>query len=160
MNAPNPTFLKHFNYEVQNRAFALLGCKGMLAKASKPEDIMWYEAWKAFEEFQQEKYAPMAQKYGLSQAPTFFAKMQSSIGNVVASFLSEKMMMSYMLKQTIKYVEQLEEMARLAPEEDKAFFNYVVEQERLQVDVLPLRIDGKNKESADLLLGFIDRHRA
>lgn len=158
MSTPSPKFIKLFKAEVQNRAFALFSTRMMLKRAKEPGDVLWYTTWLEWEEFQKRKYEPMATKYGLDQEPGFGAKLESYMGIFGARFLSENAVMKYVLKETIKYVGQLEELAALAPEGEKPFFDYVVDQERVQVDALPLRIDGKNEEGADLLRAFMAKH--
>lgn len=151
-------FLELFDMEVQNRAFALRICEGMVKRVSDPDDVNWYTAWLGFEQFNQEQYAPFAEKYGLSQEPRVEAKIQAGFGSLGATVLPDNVMLKYMLRETITYLEKLKELARVAPEEDQAFFNYVVEQEELQVDALQLRVDGKSRESAELIRQFVAAH--
>ncbi|MEL6244148.1 MAG: hypothetical protein AAFQ04_13075 [Pseudomonadota bacterium] len=160
MSTPNPKFVKLFKAEVQNRAFAMFSAQLMLKRVKAPDDVLWYNAWLEWEEFQKRKYAPMAAKYGLDQEPGFGAKLESYMGLYGARFLSENAVMKYVLKETIKYVGKLEELASLAPEDEKPFFDYVVDQERVQVDALPFRIDGKSQEGANLLRAFMAQHAA
>ena len=160
MAGPKSQFIKLFNAEIQNRAFAMYATRIMLKRVSKPDDVLWYSTWLEWEEFHKRNFAPVAEKYGLSQEPSFAAKAQARIGDIAERFLSEKAVMNYMLKETAKYCNQLQELADIAPEEDKAFFHYVVEQERLQVDVLPFRIDGDSKQGAEMLRTYMDNYNA
>ncbi|MEL6420738.1 MAG: hypothetical protein AAFQ55_19255 [Pseudomonadota bacterium] len=160
MSTPNPKFIKLFKGEVQNRAFAMFSARQMLNRVKEPDDVLWYTTWLEWEEFQKRKYEPMAKKYGLDQEPGFGAKLESYMGLWGARFLSENAVMQYVLKETIKYVGKLEELAALAPEDEKSFFDYVVDQERVQVDALPLRIEGKSADGADLLRAFMAQHAA
>jgi len=160
MSHPDPKFLKLFEAEIQNRAFALYATKIMVKRVKKPDDVVWYSTWLDWEEFHKKNFAPVAKKYGLNQEPGFGAKLQARIGDVAARLISETSVMKYMLKETAKYCDQLQELADIAPEEDKDFFNYVVDQERLQVDVLPFRIDGKSQEGADMLRAYMDKYNA
>ena len=160
MSTQNPKFIKLFKGEVQNRAFAMFSTRLMLKRVKEPDDVLWYTTWLEWEEFQKRKYEPMAKKYGLDQEPGFGAKLESYMGLWGARFLSENAVMKYVLKETIKYVGKLEELAALAPEDEKSFFDYIVDQERVQVDALPLRIEGKSAEGADLLRAFMVQHAA
>ena len=65
----------------------------------------------------------------------------------------------YALKVTAPYVNKLRKLRDIAPEEDRDFFDFVVAQEVLQVDMLELRVAGKVQESADLLRDFISAHQ-
>lgn len=160
MIEPDAKFLKLFDAEIQNRAFALYATEIMIKRVKKTDDVLWYSTWLQWEKFHKRNFAPMAKKYGLSQEPAFASKLQARIGDFAARLLSETAVMKYVLKETEKYCSQLQELADIAPEEDKEFFEYVVEQERLQVEVLPFRIDGNSKKGADMLLDYMDTYDA
>ena len=132
----------------------------MMKRVKKPDDVLWYSTWLDWEEFHKRNFAPFAEKYGFSQEPSFSARLQARIGDIAARLISEKSVMKYMLKETAKYCDQLQELADIAPEEDKDFFNYVVDQERWQVEVLPYRIEGNSKQGADMLRAYMDKYNA
>ncbi|MEO1270273.1 MAG: hypothetical protein AAFX99_19465 [Myxococcota bacterium] len=105
-----------------------------------------------FEEFNQDQYAPYAKKYNLSQEPRKNARIRASLPKMVADVFSDDMaVMEILLDRTIAYMEKLKKLQSLAPQEDSAFFAYVVEQEELQVKALTLRVEGKIEESTALL---------
>jgi len=160
MTQPDPKFLKLFEAEIQNRAFALYATKIMMKRVKQPDDVLWYSAWLEWEEFHKRNFAPVAEKYGLSQEAGFGAKVQARIGDMASRLISEAAVMKYVLKETEKYCDQLQELADMAPEEDKTFFDYVVDQERWQVDVLPHRIEGNSKQGADMLRVYMDKYNA
>ncbi|MEL6271421.1 MAG: hypothetical protein AAFV33_10800 [Chloroflexota bacterium] len=156
--ASGSEFLELFDMEIQNRAFALRSAREVVARASATEDVTWHETWLAFERFNQGRYAPFAKKYGLSQEPRAAAKIQAGLANMAGKILPDNVTMGFMLEETIKYLEKLKELATVAPEEDHAFFSYVVEQEEMQIDALRLRTEGKSEESAELIRQFIAKH--
>lgn len=151
-------FLQLLRAEMQNRAFALVGIRLMLSQVSDPDDIAFYSAWVAFEEFNQRQYAPTATRYEIPQDPNWSARTRASLANTVAALLSETTVLKFMLKETRKYISKLEEMSRLAPSDDQSFLRYVVDQEKLQVDVLVARINGENQKAARLLEWFVAEH--
>lgn len=157
-DATEAEFLKLFDMEIQNRAFALKSAQEMVGRASDPNDVAWYQTWLAFEEFNQIQYAPSAEKYGLSQKPRTVAKMQAGAATLAGKVLPDKVSLGFMLDETIKYLEKLKDLARIAPQEDEAFFRYVVLQEEMQIDALRLRHDGKSEASAALISQFIETH--
>lgn len=160
IKAKDEKFKELFDMEVQNRAFAFKSSKGMAEKASSEGDKLFFGAWVAFEQFLQEKYASHAIKHSLSQEPRGVANLQVGIGKLAADLLPDSIMFKGMLDETIKYLEKLKELERLAPEEDRSFFSFVVKQEEVQIEALKLRIDGKNQEAADLLTAFVQEQKS
>ncbi|MEO1652670.1 MAG: DUF4334 domain-containing protein [Bacteroidota bacterium] len=148
-----------FDMEIQNRAFALKSARTTAAKVSSAEDKYYCDAWVAFEELNQEKYAPFAAKYGLSQEPRLKANIEAQLGTLGIQILPESILYQTMLDQTIAYNEKLKELRDIAPADDKAFFEFVVDQEEVQIAGLQLCVEGKIKEAADLVLNFIKEHR-
>lgn len=154
------TFLDLFEMEVQNRAFALLGAQEALAGASSEDDRVFFGTWVEWERFLKEEYAPYASKYGLSQEPTDGAKKQATLAMMAASVLPDRSVMGQMLKETIAYTEKLRDLERVSPEEDRAFFQFVVRQEEAQIESLRGRVDGRHQDAADVLRRFMADHTA
>ncbi|MEM7516884.1 MAG: DUF4334 domain-containing protein [Planctomycetota bacterium] len=147
-----------FEMEVQNRAFALTASEERAEGASNEGDALFYGAWADFERFLRGKYAPFAEKYGLTQEAKTMAKLQAGLGGLAADILPNSMVYKRMLEETIAYAEKLRELRDVSPEGERDFFSFVVVQEELQIEALRLRIDEKNQEAADLLRRFIAEH--
>ncbi len=158
LKALDEKFKELFDMEVQNRAFALKSSQFMAEKASGEGDKLFFNTWVDFEQFLQKTYAPYAAKYALSQEARGMANLQVGIGKVAANLLPESIVFQTVLDETIKYLEKLKELERLAPQEDRAFFSFVVKQEEVQIEVLKLRLESKNQEAADLLITFVKEH--
>ena len=153
--AQDERFMELFDMEVQNRAFALKVNKDLGETAVNDDDKAFYTAWIAFETFLQRAYAPVARKYGLSQAPRTGANLQAGLARFGAGVLSDRMMTKIVLEDTIKYLEKLKELHRVAPEQDAAFFAFVVKHEEAQIDALRLRVEGNKEAAAALLTAFV-----
>ncbi|MEO0325554.1 MAG: DUF4334 domain-containing protein [Myxococcota bacterium] len=147
-----------FEMEVQNRAFALRSMGSLADKASGEEDKRFYEAWRAFETLMQEKYAPYAQKYGFPQEPGTVAKLQAGFGALAVGILPNSIAYGQMLEETTAYAEKLRELARVAPDEDRAFFAFVVKQEEMQIEAIRLKLDDKTVEAAEFIDRFVAEH--
>ena len=158
LKAVEEKVLELFEMEVQNRAFALKSAQRMAAKVTSEEDKYFCNAWVAFEEFNQIKYAPYAKKYNLSQEPQMKANMQVGLAGLALDILPESIAFKTMLEQTVNYNEKLKELRKIAPEEDKEFFEFVVDQEEAQIAGIQLCIEGKIKEAADLLTDFTKKY--
>lgn len=154
----NKAFLKALRHEIQNRAFALTALRPLLSKYSAPEDVAFFKAWIAFEEYNQRRYAPYAEKYRISQTAGWSARLRAGMANRAAALLSERVVLNFMLKETKNHVSKLAAMAELGPQEDKSFLSYVVKQERLQVELLELRIKGETRKATTLLTCFVSEH--
>ncbi|MDG1707280.1 MAG: hypothetical protein P8H03_00885 [Emcibacteraceae bacterium] len=139
--AMNEEFLEIFDYEIQNRAFALNSFEAILADDAENPHRAFYEAYHAMEIINQKKYGPFAKKYNLDMAPRWWARTRTSLGLTVGK-LFQGSLMKVMHNATIKYVGKLERLEQLAPEEDKLFFTYVVAQEQTQADAIGFLIDG------------------
>ena len=130
----------------------------MASKATSEEDKYFTTAWVAFEEFLQTKYAPFASKYNLTQEAGLIANIQAGLGVLGINVLPNAIMLKTMLDQTVNYNEKLKELRKIAPEEEKEFFAFVVDQEEAQIAGIQLCIEGKIKEAADLVTDFIKEH--
>jgi len=155
---PNEIALTRNAMEVQNRAFALKSAQRMASKASSDEDRYFTDAWVAFEEFLQVKYSPFAAKYNLSQKAGIKANIQVGLGGLALDILPDAIALKTMLNQTVNYNEKLKELRKIAPKEEKEFFEFVVDQEEVQIAGIQLCIEGKMKEAADLVTDFIKKH--
>ena len=158
-NSVDKKIIELFDMEVQNRAFALKAARSALDKSSAEGDKIFFGAWLDFEQFLQTKYASHAEKYELSQEPRLMAKIQAGIGEIALNILPDSIMRKGMRDQTIKYLEKLKELQRLAPEEDAEFFDFVVKQEELQIEALQFWIDDDNEGAANLLRNFIENFK-
>lgn len=152
---PSDAFLKLFQHEVQNRAFALRAVASMASEVAAPEDVSLYSAWRDFEEFNQRRYAPYAARYGFSQSPGWTARLKASVAKLAETILSERQVLRFMHKETKKYAAKLAKITEIAPQDDKDFYEYVVRQEYFQVSVLEARLDGDASEATRLLKAFI-----
>ena len=157
--AKEKKFMQLFDMEVQNRAFALKACINAKENASTEGDKIFFGAWLEFEQFLQKKYAPVVEKYALSQEPRSMANIQAGLGEIALNILPDSVMRKGMRDQTIQYLEKLKELQQIAPNEDADFFQFVVKQEELQIDALQFWVDGNNDEAARLLRGFIEANQ-
>ena len=152
-------FIQLFDMEVQNRAFAIKAWGNGKKNASAESDTVFFDAWLEFEQLLQKKYAPFAEKYGLSQEPRTMANIQAGLGEIANNLLPDSIMRKGVRDQTIEYLEKLKELQHIAPDEDADFFAFVVKQEEVQVDALQFWVDDNNDEAVKLLRGFTQEHQ-
>jgi len=160
MTVPHPDFLKLFDMEIQNRAFAYRGVEALGKRVTRDLDKAVFADWLAFEVFLQRAYAPMAKKYGLSQQLGWQAGLQARLAIFAVAILPDKFFTKIVLDGTKKHLEKMHALYKVAPDDEKVFFDFVVRQEQVQVDSLKLRLDGKKREAERLLADFTSRHMA
>jgi hypothetical protein len=153
-NVVNQEFIELFDYEIQNRAFALNSFEAILADDAENPHRAFYEAYYAMELINQKKYAPVAKKYGLGIEPRWWTRTRTNLGLLVGKLFQDSLM-EIMHNATVKYVGKLQRLEQLAPDEDKAFFNYVVAQEQTQADAIGYLIDGKADKAATRIDDFV-----
>jgi len=152
-------FIKLFDKEVQNRAFALLSMSAISEKVTEEGDTTFYNRWVAFEKFLQAKYKPYADKHGLSQEPRGKAKTDAFFGKLASDILPKRKFYKTMLNQTENYLEKLKKLPEYATDEDLEFARFVVKQEEVQILAIEHRIKGENQEAADLFTDFMIRNQ-
>ncbi len=156
----NKHFMKLLKYEVNNRMLAFVSIKRLaIQEKGNPSGPFW-QAYAELEDLNQKMYAPIAKKYGLSMEITTGVRITAAIWTGFSG-LFPKFALKTISESTIKYVADLEEMERLAPDsDDKAFYRYVVEQEIVQSDGMVLVREEKEPEAARIMVDFVQRFTA
>ena len=150
-------FVKLFDYEVQNRAFALICLQTLSKNEDNPVKKGFWDAYLTLERLNQKKYDPFAKKYNITQEPKFMASFKASL-LVMAYDWFPSYSLKTMHKATVRHVKKLEKMATLADEADKEFFSYVVSQERVQAKAIMRMINGMEQQAVELLADFVAKH--
>lgn len=150
-------FVELFDYEIQNRAFARIALQRISENEENLVKKAFWDAYLALESLNQDKYAPFARKYELTQEPGFLTSFKASM--LVFSYnWFPSYTLKTMHKATVKHVGKLEEMAALAGKEDKTFAAYVVSQEKIQAQAFLLMVNGKDQQAAKLIADFVAEH--
>ena len=153
-------FTKLFKYEIQNRAMSYAAMQVMVRKNITPGILKWFEAYLEFEILNQNRYSPVAAKYHIDVKPEFSTKLTVSLLRLAYYIVPQKTIWNYALKETAAYVAQLERLRDIAPEEDTVFFDYVVAQEKLQVETITLRLEDDLHGATDVFKCFVSRHQS
>lgn len=152
-------FLELYEGEVQNRAFALMYTERSSTSWGDNDIEAFWRVYYDLEVINQHLYKPYADKYGLDMQPTFFTSLKTSSLRLMSNLFPEYML-STIYTSTVEYFEGLKEMEKLAPEEDKDFFRYVVEQEAAQVEALRLVSLGEPKKATKVLAAYVNNKMA
>ncbi len=150
----NKEFIKLLDYEIQNRAFALESMKVAVEYGEGKEELPFTKAYLALEKLNQQRFAPIAEKYQLNMAPRLWTRIRTQLGLGISA-LMPRTSLKVIHSATLKYVAQLQKLERLSQQTDKAFFSYVVAQEEVQAAAVGLVLDGEIKRAANMLNRFI-----
>ncbi|WNC72219.1 hypothetical protein RGQ13_19165 [Thalassotalea psychrophila] len=148
-------FLELYEGEVQNRAFALMYTERSSTSWGDNDIEAFWRVYYDLEVINQRLYKPYADKFGLDMQPTFFTSVKTSSLRLMSNLFPEYML-NTLYTSTVKYLEGLKEMENLAPEEDKDFYRYVVEQEAAQVEALRLVSQGEAKKATKVLADYVN----
>ncbi len=147
-------FINLFDSEIQNRAFALASMKEFVSSGEANPSLDFFKAYLGLEQLNQRRFLPIADKHQLSIEPRWWTRTRTQLGLWMSGLMPETSL-SIIHKATIKYVAQLQELEELSPEQDKAFFAYVVAQEQVQADAMGLLLSGDAEQGTTLLTQFV-----
>lgn len=154
----NAEFLSLFEGEVQNRAFALMFVQREEEAANDIDEKNLWRSYIAFEELNQEKFKPYAEKYKLETKPNFKSRIKARSANLASLFFKETLL-KMTVDSTADYVNDLIHLANLSTQKERVFFNYVVEQEKVQVTVLKLLNQNEWREATKVFSDFTAIHK-
>lgn len=152
-------FLSLFEYELQNRAIALYATGKAMQSTEQADSRAFWSAYHDLEVLNQTIYAPYAATYSLPITMSTVTQLRGRFAIAfILTFPKTGLQMSAIGAE--RYIPKLTELQSLAPDHDKAFFQYVVDQEEVQAEALTLAADGKLKEATAVLDAFVmDYHR-
>ena len=146
-----------FQYELNNRAFALLSVTALAERMQGTEQENFWRAYADMEKYSQAKYEKIALKYEM-EVSSSIVKLKVWTTNI-AFYLFPETMMDVMSTATTKYVQKLEPLADLGKEEDRAFFNYVLAQEQTQALALQHAVNKNYDEAARSIESFLQQQK-
>lgn len=153
-------FLQLFDYEIQNRAYALNTISGQLEIIKTTELRRFYNAYLALEQLNQQLYSPIAKTYQLEMSPRWWTRTRTQLGIWLAAMRSDISTLKFYHKIASNYLDQLQTLENQAPEESREFFTYVFAQEQVQAKSLGLAIEGQVLAAAELLDSFVASHKS
>ncbi len=150
----NPRFIKLFNYEVQNRIYALHSVSKIEKASSQTPTAAFWTAYKNLEIYNQEVYQSIAKRYEIDTDTSCLTHIKIHGSSLLGRLFPQSAQAS-IRDATIAYVRKLEELESLAPKQHQNFFQYVVEQEKAQAQGLTLLTAGKTDEATAVLTDFL-----
>ncbi|MEM6485859.1 MAG: hypothetical protein AAF662_12860 [Pseudomonadota bacterium] len=159
MGPDQATLRRVFSKELQNRAVGLLATQQLqIDRAGLPDGVFW-RAYAALEAFNRCVYAPYAQRYELTVDATATSKVAAKAARLLFR-LSSKHYGKMLADGARRHTERLKPLVDLSPAMDRAFFLYVVEQERVQILANEKVRLSDFKGASDVLRDVVKRHAA
>lgn len=150
-------FIKGFQYELANRAFAL---QVMQRLAQSPKGYEHYPLWSAYlllEQFNEPRYQMAAKSWKLDYSPGWWVAFKAwAVVSLVPQTLHSTML-AFIHAETVAYVDKLKVLQGEGPYEAQPFLSYMVAQEELQVEMMELAMSGRYSEIESLVSEFIAR---
>ncbi|MEL4297395.1 MULTISPECIES: hypothetical protein [Acinetobacter] len=148
-------FIQGIQYELQNRAFALKAITRISIRMQGTAEYVFWDAYRKLEQFNTPRYAAYAHKLGLDATPSFLTEAKAwTMSSIPALFLNQLLQLVH--TRTIVYMENLKKVRTLGSVEDRAFLNYMIAQEQLQIEFMELAIKKQYQEIKPRLDQFID----
>ncbi|MEM1153382.1 MAG: hypothetical protein AAGI44_04525 [Pseudomonadota bacterium] len=148
-------FLELFGYELQNRALAFHAMSKAEVKARGTDQYPYWSAYKELEVGNQARYAAYARAHSLPMDMGSKTRLLAWFLVTISMIVPQRIQFKMTWKAAVDHVKKMEELCSLAPLGDKAFFQYVVDQERVQAVALKHASEGDLKAAAGALEAFV-----
>lgn len=139
---PSKTFIKGFRHELANRAFAHLAVGRMAERLDGDARGLFWKTYLDLETFNRPRYAAAARKWGLDVEAGILTRLKALAVSSVPKLLLG-LLLKVVYRETVKYLGRLQDLRRQAPAEARAFMDYVVDQEQLQIEMMRMALEGR-----------------
>ena len=147
-------YLKLLKYEYDNRTFAYLGME-KAAHVLKDEPAgVFYQAYYDLEVVNQQIYTRSAIALNFDYKPSWFTKFRGHAGGLAAHFITFSP--ESLIKIIVPYIPKLEQLRDLADPRYQSFFDYIVAQEKAQLEASQIAKAEGWEQGAKVLRAFVD----
>lgn len=106
--------------------------------------VLW-RTYLDLEIFNRPRYEAAAAAWGLDVAPGLFTKLKAwAVSSVPKVFLG--LLLKVVYSETLKYMEWLRDLSREGPADSRAFLEYMVAQEEMQIEMMLMALQGRDSE--------------
>lgn len=154
---PSRKFLKGFDHELQNRAFAYLAIARMTHRLQGDPRLVFWKAYLELEQFNRPRYAAAARQWGLDVTARPWAKAKALLVSSVPKPLIGALL-KVVLKETLRYMCWLSALRKRGPAEASEFLDYMVAQEAMQIEMMKMALGGRQGEIEDFAKRFFAAH--
>ena len=146
--------LDTLDYEYSNRAFALASATRLADATREPREQAFWRAFLALEQHNRQRYAPQAAQFGIDPQGSFYDGVRSWFVSLAVSVAPERTL-NKLLINTRVYVPRLQRLQQIGPPEHMDFFDYVVAQEKVQLETLEYILDDEWEAATQRLQEFV-----
>lgn len=155
---PSEQFTHGFRHELANRSFALRCTEVIVGHLHGDPRHAFWESYAELERFNAPRYAQAADRWGLNTQPSIWTRLRgATAGAAPKPRLTPLLKFAY--PTTVAYLEELHRLRSIGTRDGKAFLDYMVNQEALQVEVLQLALTTRYQEAATRVDEFLAKHR-
>lgn len=152
--AQNEIYLKHLQYEYQNRGRSFIGMETAANYSKGSDREAFFQAYYELEVINQKILEYMSKPLEVDYQANWFMRSGLNIFSYVAwRFVSPQQLVDII----IPYIPKLQEMESLANPEHKLFFAYIVTQEQAQLDASRAAQQESWDSGAKVLREFIEK---
>lgn len=148
------TFEQGFRAELANREFARIGMAATAIRTEKHETAPFWRAYDRLERFNAPRYRAAAQRLGISDSTGAGARLRGRLVGWMPNSLRRESI-RFAFPRTVEYVEDLRRLAAIGPTSEADFFDYMLRQEELQVNMMEAMLRGRNVAAESLVDRFI-----
>lgn len=154
---PSKKFIKGFRHELANRAFASMAVGRMAERLAGDERGLFWKTYLDLEIFNRPRYEAASAVWGLDAAAGFLTKLRAwTVSSVPKVFLG--LLLQFVYRETLKYMEWLRELSLEGPADARAFLDYMVAQEEMQIEMMRLALSGRDSEIVRFADVFFLKH--
>ncbi len=155
--AENEEYLELLKYEYNNRDFALhSNQKAAKSHAGTPTGD-YFLAYAELEAFNQKIFSAMQSPLGYQHKTSLWTRVRAgSVGLALGLTPTRWVKVDKIMKRIVlPYLPKLKRLKELSPPKHIAFFNYVIEQEELQLQAALATADGNWQAGSTILKQFV-----
>jgi len=149
------SFENGFLHELENRAFAFRAIERLSGRLlADPRRPLW-QTYFELEQYNASKYQAAASRLDLTFQPGVWTKFRAWLIGSVPKCL-HSVFLRFVYAKTIKYLRFLEDLRKDGPREERAFLEYMVAQEVVQIEMMKRALTGRYWEIPEILEKFIE----
>ncbi|MCZ0983451.1 hypothetical protein O1L60_42285 [Streptomyces diastatochromogenes] len=150
-------FVKGFDYELQNRQFALISMSGVARRLNGDHRAAFWGGYSRLERFNLPRYEQAALRWGMDAKPTAWTRARGTLIGATPTFMLHSLL-KFAYPKTVKYLKELRRVRGMGPEDGKAFLDYMVDQEVFQIEMMQLALDSRFSEITPKLEHFFGKY--
>ena len=152
--AQNKEYLSLLQYEYNNRVFAYLSMKRIAESDDDTPRAEFYRAYYDLEVLNKAIYQEMEESLGFDYRSGWFTRFKGwGVGLLIDWFDEESA--QGIVDIVEPYMEKLKRLRDLSDAEQHAFFDYVVDQEQVQLDAARATVNNDWQSGAELFRSFM-----